>query len=499
VILITLDAFNYELFVDNIDMLPNMKRMQSESASFEHAFAIGPSTFFSFPGILASTYPYHFGVGVDRSTRTIDEILKEYGYNTAQVNEANALLTPFFGYGRGTDLQQHLLEFSHVKADRGLSETFLDGKPVRRSRRPKIPGHFAVALYRRASNRWIRRSARPVAQAVRFLRISLTQSTESYRERKKLHTEFRDAVSRFVQQQFETPQFLFIHTIVNHLPYYPPEDTRSFTEREIDYLNYRGLSGLVNKGICERLKSLYIESFRSTDALIGEIMDALRNNGHLDNSIVVITADHGEEFMEEGHFGHTDESNSDRLLHVPLMIRYPAMIGPKCIEPPVSTIDIVPTICDLVERNVPGTCCGMSLKPILAEKSSDSRIERQLWRRPLFSESWERSGVLDRSPGSRSARRFFTVRKGQHKLSVTWHERGKGPVKEDLGLVNWVAKEPLDTEANSQIVDELKGLLLEHLSAGETFAKRVRAQNEMQKVRRTLARMRSQSSRDSLG
>ena len=83
VILITLDAFNYELFIENIEILPNLKELKEHSVFFENAFSIGPSTFFSFPGIMASVYPYHFGIGIDRNVEAIDGVLKDCGYNTA--------------------------------------------------------------------------------------------------------------------------------------------------------------------------------------------------------------------------------------------------------------------------------------------------------------------------------------------------------------------------------------------------------------------------------
>ena len=75
VILITLDAFNYELFIKNLEILPNMKELKNKSVFFENAFSIGPSTFFSFPGIIGSVYPYHFGIGIDKNIKSIDDIL----------------------------------------------------------------------------------------------------------------------------------------------------------------------------------------------------------------------------------------------------------------------------------------------------------------------------------------------------------------------------------------------------------------------------------------
>ena len=127
VILITLDAFNHDIFVSNLENLPNLKKFKNESVFFENAFSIGPSTFFSFPGIIGGVYPYHFGIGIDKNIQTIGSILKDIGYNTALINESNALLTPFFGYGKNIDYQTKILvgvfgSFQTLAANYGQKE-----------------------------------------------------------------------------------------------------------------------------------------------------------------------------------------------------------------------------------------------------------------------------------------------------------------------------------------------------------------------------------------
>jgi len=57
VVLITLDALNYGLFVENLEIVPNLKALKSGGVFFENAFSVGPSTFFAFPGIIATLYP----------------------------------------------------------------------------------------------------------------------------------------------------------------------------------------------------------------------------------------------------------------------------------------------------------------------------------------------------------------------------------------------------------------------------------------------------------
>ena len=110
VILITLDAFNFKIFENNIDCLPNFKKLKKTGIYFNNAFSIGPMTPYSFPGIIGSIYPYRFGIGISEGIETIDSILKKNEYNTAFINEAQGFLTRFFGYCKDLDYSKDFLE-----------------------------------------------------------------------------------------------------------------------------------------------------------------------------------------------------------------------------------------------------------------------------------------------------------------------------------------------------------------------------------------------------
>ncbi|MFC1969667.1 sulfatase-like hydrolase/transferase, partial [Chloroflexota bacterium] len=322
-VLITLDAFNYELSVDNIDCLPNLSRLKEAGVSFENAFSVGPKSKYAFPGIVASVYPYYFGVRISRNVQTIDVMLKDRRYNTALINEAHAELTPFFGYGRGLDFQEHFLSLSHNASDRKLQDTFL------RESAPDIslPIELTRNLYMKLAGQLIRSLAIQLYRFTNFLRLRLRANSESLRERRILYNAFRDRITRFINGEFKEPQFLWIHTIVNHRPYLPSEEG-SFTEGEVDYLNYRRSSKLVNHRISERLRSLYVESLKQTDQLLGEIIDSLNANDLLHDTLLIVTADHGEEFKEQ-YVGHPRDSSSDALLRVPLIFSWPARFTGK--------------------------------------------------------------------------------------------------------------------------------------------------------------------------
>lgn len=457
VILITLDAFNYELFAGNIDHLPNLARLKQDGVSFENAFSIGPWTAVSFPGIIASVYPYYFGTRLHTAVSTIDSMLKDSGYNTAFINECNALLTPFFGYGRGTDFQEHFLSLAHSAIDRKLQDTFLQGKA------PHVlqPIELMKKVYRRLPGERIRGLSKQAYRVAKFLRLYFTDRTERLQERRKLHNAFREKIIQFISEGFEEPQFLWLHTIINHLPYLPPEATAKFGDKEIDYLNYRGLSQLINPRISQRLRSLYVESLRKTDQLVGEVIDSLKARNLLPNTLVIVTADHGEEFQEK-YIGHDWESSSDELLHVPLIFNWPSQFRDKSVSIPVSTLDILPTIAELAGLQIPGTARGTSLKSLLSDHPVESGKESQIWHRAFYSEGWDLGSFLKPKPGTESHRKIFTVRHNSHKLKVIEEKKGS-VITTKLELRDWTNNKPLDIQGNSQVVAGLQCLLYKHL------------------------------------
>lgn len=494
VILITLDAFSYEKFIENLDSLPVLEALKNQSASFENAFSVGPTTFFAFPGIIAGVYPYHFGVGIDVGVKAIDEILKCYGYNTAQITDTNLFLTPYFGYGLHTDYLRLIIDQPEGEASRRIEDALLRGgdiDEVRLHPGPQYPPKLPTIILKLRSvwtrNRWIMSFGKYCVSVIWVL-SSFIRRRNTVAKRRELYRRFRDQVLEFVNREFRCPQLLWIHASINHMPYLPIEHSSAFSANQVNYLNARAMAGLLNKKICARLESLYVESLKMTDRFISDIFRVLGGKGLLQNSIVVMTADHGEEFMEEGYFGHYGESSSDRLLHVPLLFYCPNLIEAKSISTPVSTIDILPTVCDLLGIGIPDTNRGLSLKQMLLNSNEDMEEAQQ---RPLFSESWRVKRLLNRSAGHTSNHRTFTVRQGIYKLKVDQMQAANGTDLEKLELWDWVSCKKLEIGSNRQVVEQLMHQLDSHIHDEEVFAREVRRAAEKQRIKSTVLRMRS--------
>jgi arylsulfatase A-like enzyme len=112
----------------------------------------------------------------------------------------------------------------------------------------------------------------------------------------------------------------------------------------------------------EHLLALYDGEITYWDHYFGQMMNYLDGLGLLDNSIIIVTSDHGQMFGEHNKWVHRN-SLYEEVLRVPMMLRYDGVIAAGHVAPePVSTIDLTPTILDLVGLPVPEGLDGISLR-----------------------------------------------------------------------------------------------------------------------------------------
>jgi arylsulfatase A-like enzyme len=102
------------------------------------------------------------------------------------------------------------------------------------------------------------------------------------------------------------------------------------------------------------------------------VLNELEDRNILDETIVVITADHGEAFGEHGRFGHHPYLY-DELLRVPLIVHAPG-IEPRTIDQQVSLLDLGPTLYDLLDIETPDAVQGTSFAPLLRGEEMDEEV-----------------------------------------------------------------------------------------------------------------------------
>jgi len=171
------------------------------------------------------------------------------------------------------------------------------------------------------------------------------------------------------------PLFLYLHYIDPHGPYQPPpawrrrfatgssdkEWVRKGDPNPIGDWLYKGRP---NPGFTpadlQHLKDLYDEEIGFVDSQLGALFGRLRRSGLLKSSLVILAADHGEEFLEHGDVKHC-RNLFDTSLHVPLVVRVPAT-PPRVVANPVQNLDLVPTVLDYLGIEANGKFAGRSLR-----------------------------------------------------------------------------------------------------------------------------------------
>ena len=174
------------------------------------------------------------------------------------------------------------------------------------------------------------------------------------------------------------PFFLFVHTYEIHEPYgaVPPWTTK-FADPA--YAGSAGARLAEAKTEADRKHTvdLYDASIAFTDHHLGQFLGRVRQLGLLDNTVVVVFSDHGEEFWEHGAAGHLTHLY-DETLRVPLLIRLPGADPPrKRIEQQVCLTDVFATLLDLVKETPPRQCASHDLLGLLDPKRHGGEYPRK--------------------------------------------------------------------------------------------------------------------------
>jgi len=197
------------------------------------------------------------------------------------------------------------------------------------------------------------------------------------------------------------PFFIYLHYMDVHGPYCAPEKYRapflsgipSPTDQAVRYgqitemLDQMETGKVYRREEQEYLRALYDGGINYTDWYIGELLAQLKQMGLYENTVIIVLADHGEEFWEHGGLGHGGQLY-DELLRVPLIIKLPAAFGfrGKRLTTPARIIDIYPTIMELAGLSSPSRLRGKSL---LAADAGE-----KCW---LYAEAPEMAALRDRS------------------------------------------------------------------------------------------------------
>jgi len=158
-------------------------------------------------------------------------------------------------------------------------------------------------------------------------------------------------------EEADRPWFLWTQYMDTHGPYLPGDDVTYRTKLRAERLWRKAAveaPGEVTDVEHEELRRNYRLEVESFDAALGRFLDRLDDAGHLENTVVVLVGDHGDEFAEHGQYGHGNLPYEE-LVHVPLLVDFPDAVdveAPDRVETPVRCIDILPTVLDAVNADL---------------------------------------------------------------------------------------------------------------------------------------------------
>jgi len=339
-----LSAFGYER-----PTTPHLEELAAESILFPQTRAQAPWTLPSFASILTSTYPSRHGAGrgghdewtpIDPTTTSLAEVLARVGYET-------------FGL---------------------------------------VANHLISSRY------------------------GLDQGFEAFRSSWSMESAEGDAssVAAFVDAHRTTPWLAFWHIMDPHLPYVTEADFRErFTDAEYDgrfaggrtpyvpfevldprpgrrWFAHEGPPPAPDLSEADRrfVSDYYDAEIAEMDEAVGRVLDAIRESGQWERTIVAFVADHGEGLGDHDHYHHGYTLFDDQV-HIPMILRIPGRDEGRVVGRPVASIDLVPTILGGIGLDVPAFYQGVDR--LAAGAPSDDAVFVEY---PTYDSSAQKAWIL---------------------------------------------------------------------------------------------------------
>jgi len=340
---------------------PNLSALAKEAVTFEYAMSQSPSTKPSIATLFTSLPPQkhaalHPTDVLSPSLATLASILKSLGYSTACFS-ANPLISPAFGMTQGFD------EYFGFRDP--PDESFWGGWAIRN----------ALFFFPKG------RDSKPNAillllRGWPMLVSKYSSGISSQSQMPQYTSSAKDVLSWFETWMKRTddkaPVFAYIHFLDPHTPYTPPQEYRSsfgasshatgtVPDPGAWVLSPFDKAPALEPKVLDDVIKLYDGEIAYADWATGRIFDALRSKSWYENSAIVVTSDHGQEFWEHGNWEH-NRSLFEEVLHVPLVFRFPnrALAGQRPGNM-ARLMDITPTLLDLLGLETPDWMWGTSL------------------------------------------------------------------------------------------------------------------------------------------
>lgn len=344
---------------------PNLERIAEECQVYTGCFAPACWTIPSHASMFTGLYPSQHGVHegnffLNENIQNLVPALKMAGYQTHGIS-SNGLVSPTSGLCRDFD---SFTDFG----DRAFNQ-FLGEKPKKGKGLDDVWNRLAAAgnikekmkiIFKYATNpaklkKLANEGSRIIKSRVNSC-LNPTPFTKSSIFTEKTVTLFKEFLDNHSSKN-GNPFFFFINFIEAHTYYKPPLRWRQFSH----WYNKQIVSNKVlNKqpagpsaNILEMHQNLYDDELYYLDSIIARIWDLIKNSPNFDDTVFIVTSDHGEHFGEKGLCAHA-LSLYNELVWVPLIIRFPESFSMKGVDSRlVSLTDLYSTLLDLAQSPLP--------------------------------------------------------------------------------------------------------------------------------------------------
>jgi len=365
-VLITIDALRKDhmgCYGYHRNTTPCIDKIVENSFIFTNAFSVAPYTKPSMISLFTSTYPFDYGgycfIG---ERRTIAESLMLAGYLTIGIPNT-PILSEKFGFNRGFKIF--------------ISPLYVNNN-----------SHFNTIMQKVRNNDIIYNLLQEIVSVIskktipNFLRKLYIQSP--YQDAEILTNQAINLLKNNINSKF----FLWLHYMDTHYPYklrereYKQINVNSISDQVIDDINllikkYHCKNNSISEDILNMILQLYDSEVKYIDNNICNLITFLNNNKLLDKTIIIITSDHGEEFLDHGAIQHSGCNNKthmyNELLNIPLIVSIPYLKNKKIIKNKISLLDIMPTILSIINTKNIFKFEGISLMNYIYDnKNKDS-------------------------------------------------------------------------------------------------------------------------------
>ena len=341
IVLITIDTLRADSlgsYGSAKGLTPNLDALARRSVLFERVFSSSPWTLPSMASLMTGTSTLVHqtpdrSAALPLSLPTLAETLQDRGYVT-------------LGVGRN----------AHLRASTGFSRGFDDYRFYPRT-------YLADSL------------------GTQLLEAALPGSLDNEGTTEELADRATYLAEQFTGRAF----FLWLHIFDPHIPYEPPteflpsdKDLDRFGPRFDGVIEVRSGRLFPDPAHREWIRSLYEAEIRYVDDEIGQFLETLEHLDLFDDSLILVTSDHGEEFWEHGGFEH-GHTLINEVVQIPLIVKPPHGPSPPPfaglrIEAPVSITSLRPTILEVVGAETPSSTVpsAESLVPYWSDSPPES-------------------------------------------------------------------------------------------------------------------------------